>query len=53
MVREKFQHRPELFEINVVTCNAIALLFGIEHYENGYEVTFAIEHYKKWLGFAW
>ena len=54
MVCEKIQHRPELFEINVVTCNAIALLFGIEHYEkwlwgdflglnimkNGYEVTF-------------
>ena len=54
MVREKIQHRPELFEINVVTCNAITLLFGIEHYEkwlwgdflglnimkNGYEVTF-------------
>ena len=33
MVREKFQHRPELFEINVVTCNAIALLFRIEHNE--------------------
>ena len=54
MVLEKIQQRPELFEINVVTCNAIALLFGIEHYEkwlsgdfsglnimkNGYEVTF-------------